>query len=135
MKNLLMFYAGDGYAGKERVGIIMEDHAQPIAFWPKSYGDESDPVGVLALWENKCDVEDFFTELGIDHVPAPGLWVLELHPFEPAESDDEQEDQGDDWTHLSSGFGLDENLRRPNAYELMNMSEGKNPFGPGGSWA
>lgn len=131
MKNLLMFYAGDGHVGKERRGIIMEDHAQPIAFWPKSYGEEGDPDGVLALWENKCDVEDFFEALGIDQVPAPGLWVLELWPLEPSDGDDTD----DEWEHLSAGFDLDENLRRPNACELMNMSEGRNPWGPGGSWA
>ncbi len=131
MKNLLMFYAGDGHAGKERVGIIMEDHAQPIAFWPKSYGDEGDPNGVLALWENKCDVEDFFEALGIDQVPAPGLWVLEMFPLKPADDPDED----DNWEHLSAGFDLDENLRRPNTQELKNISEGRNPFGPDGVWA
>lgn len=135
MKNLLMFYAGDGHAGKERVGIIMEDHAQPIAFWPKSYGDEGDPDGVLALWENKCDVEAFFEALGIDQVPAPGLWVLELRPLEPIKEDDSEDDnEDDDWNHLSAGFDIDENLRRPNACELMNMSEGRMPW-DGGSWA
>ena len=131
MKNLLMFYAGDGHAGKDRVGIIMEDHAQPIAFWPKSYGDECDPDGVFALWENKCNVEEFFSALGISQVPAPGLWVLELQSLEPIEDDDNEDDN---WEHLSAGFDIDEDLRRPNASELMNMSEGRMPWN-GGSWA
>ncbi len=131
MKNLLMFYAGDGHAGKERVGIIMEDHAQPIAFWPKSYGNEGDPNGVLALWENKCDVEDFFEALGIDQVPAPGLWVLELWPLDITE---EADNEGDNWEHLADAFDIREALRRPTLEEVNRLVEGLPPW-EGGEWA
>lgn len=121
----VLFACHAGAYGGRRAGVVVADHALPIAVGPSSHGGESPSEdGVCALWEYHGEVEQFFSVLGIDHVEDRGLWVAVVE--NRGGSEELGEDAHDDWDHL-----VVVGVRRPSEDECAALARGEAPWPDG----
>lgn len=129
----LLFACHKGQYRSRTCGIIMGDHALPLAFSVNSIDSEE---GIHALWEATSDIEEFFDCLNIDHTKSNGLWVAaivnkkskDLGDIQTANDEEDLDEDLDDaeldgWEHL-----VLKDIQEPSEEEIANLCKGLPPW-------